>query len=111
MPGSVYVYLLGGCLCASVGQILFKFGATGREGIWLFVNPWVSVGLLFYGVGTLLWIYSLSKANLTFVYPFTTLTFILVYGYGVFVLREPASVKALAGAIMVLIGLFLVSTG
>jgi uncharacterized membrane protein len=47
---------------------------------------------------------------LTVVYPFTALTFVLVYLVGVFVLGEATSLKAMVGVAAVLLGLFLIST-
>ena len=75
-----------------------------------FVNAWLLAGLVAYALGTLLWIYALSKVRLTVVYPFTALTFVLVYLFGVLILHEPTTGKALAGVALVLGGLFLIST-
>jgi drug/metabolite transporter (DMT)-like permease len=104
------VVLLAGTLLAATGQLLFKIGASGREAVSSFVNSWLLAGLLSYALGTLLWIYALSKVRLTVVYPFTALTFVLVYLFGVLILHEPTSGKALAGVALVLGGLFLIST-
>jgi multidrug transporter EmrE-like cation transporter len=48
--------------------------------------------------------------RLTVAYPFTALTFVLVYLFGVLILREPATARALVGIGFVLAGLFLIST-
>jgi drug/metabolite transporter (DMT)-like permease len=109
MPISIVVLLLGGSVCAALGQILFKVGAADRVSLAEFVNVWILFGLLFYGVGTALWIYSLSKARLTVVYPFTALTFVLVYLSGVYLFHEPTTNLALAGVALVLAGLLLIA--
>jgi drug/metabolite transporter (DMT)-like permease len=110
MPLHIYIAVLTGALLAAVGQLLFKLGASGRDEILSFFNAWILVGILAYGAGTLLWIYSLSKAQLTFVYPFTALTFVLVYLFGIFILNEAISSKAMLGVTLILVGLFLIST-
>ena len=110
MTVQIYGLLLAGTVFAAVGQVLFKVGATGRDTLFDFVNVWIIVGLICYVFSTVCWIYSLSKAQLTLVYPFTALTFVLVYLVGVFVLGETTSVKALIGVSSVLVGLFLIST-
>lgn len=110
MTPRIYAYLLAGTLFAALGQVLFKVGATGRNALFDFVNAWIIAGLVSYALGTMLWIYSLSKAQLTIVYPFTALTFVLVYLVGVFVLGEATSLKAMVGVAAVLLGLFLIST-
>ena len=111
MNTRVVFCLAAGTICAAVGQILFKVGATGRETIASYVNLWIVTGFLAYAIGTMLWIYALSKAYLTTVYPFTALTFVFVYLFGVFVFDEPTTLKALAGVALILGGLFLISTG
>jgi uncharacterized membrane protein len=106
----VYALLFAGTVFAAFGQVLFKIGATGRDSLFDFINVWIIVGLTSYVISTVFWIYSLSKAQLTLVYPFTALTFVFVYLIGVFVLGETTSVKALIGVASVLAGLFLIST-
>jgi drug/metabolite transporter (DMT)-like permease len=110
MQARLLVLVLTGSLCAAGGQILFKLGATGRETLVSFVNGWIVLGLGLYAAGTVLWIYALSKAHLTVVYPFTALTFVIVYLFGSVLLGEPASAKALAGVALVLLGLFFIAT-
>jgi drug/metabolite transporter (DMT)-like permease len=110
MPPHIYVLLLAGTLFAALGQVLFKIGASGRDTIPSFFNQWILWGLIAYGVGTVLWIYVLSKAKLTLVYPFTALTFVLVYLIGVFFLNEQTTARALFGVALILGGLFLIST-
>jgi undecaprenyl phosphate-alpha-L-ara4N flippase subunit ArnE len=110
VTGYIYLLLLAGTILAALGQVLFKIGATGRDTLFDFVNIWIVVGLISYVFSTVFWIYSLSKAQLTLVYPFTALTFVFVYLVGVFILGEETSVKALIGVASVLVGLFLIST-
>jgi multidrug transporter EmrE-like cation transporter len=83
------VLLLLSVAGASLGQVLFKKGVilTGEvtfrgsllaELIRLIFNPVVFSGLVLYVVSTILWLAALSKTTLSFAYPFTALTFILV---------------------------------
>jgi drug/metabolite transporter (DMT)-like permease len=110
MRVSLISWLLGSVLLAALGQILFKIGATGQNTLREFVNLEILGGLLSYGIGTALWIISLSKAPLTAVYPFTALTFVIVYAAGVMYFGEATSIRALIGVVLILGGLFLVST-
>jgi drug/metabolite transporter (DMT)-like permease len=103
-----YILLSVGVLCAAAGQIAFKLGATGRTAPLEFVNIWIVGGLGLYGVGTLLWIWCLSRLPLTVVYPFTALTFVIVYVAGLLAFHEPVSLRALAGVGLVLGGLYLI---
>ena len=109
MSLQMILLLFVGTVFAATGQVLFKLGASGREIILSFFNIWILSGLLAYALGTLLWIYALAKIKLTVVYPFTALTFVLVYLFGILILHEPTTIKALVGVVLVLGGLFLIS--
>jgi drug/metabolite transporter (DMT)-like permease len=100
-----------GALCAAAGQVCFKLGATGRVALPEFLNTYIIVGLLLYVIGTLFWIAALSKAPLNAVYPFTALTFVLVLIFSAVVLREDLSLRALAGTVIVVVGLYFVYSG
>ena len=96
-------------LSAAAGQLLFKVGARGREH-WLdFVNIPITVGLLLYGIATLIWIYVLSYEKLVNVYAFTALTFVLVYVGGVMIIGEKLSIVGVVGVVLVLGGLYLIT--
>jgi len=110
MPLKIYLVLFAASVLGAVGQVFLKLGASGREHFTSFLNAWIFAGLVSYGLGTALWIYSLSKAKLTLVYPFTALTFVLVYVVGVTFLDESMSIRDLLGVALVLGGLFLIST-
>lgn len=93
---------------AASGQLLFKVGAKGRT-VWLdFFNMPIFLGLFFYGLATVLWIYVLSFEKLVNVYAFTALTFVLVYLGGILLLNESISIQAGTGIAAVLVGLYLI---
>ena len=94
---------------AAGGQLLLKVGATGRGQLGEFINLPVGVGLVLYGVGTVVWIYTLANEQLVQVYAFTALTFVLVYLAGVFFLGERLSWVGFIGVGFVLAGLFLIT--
>lgn len=97
-----------GALCAAVGQLSFKVGADGKQNLVDYFNIWIFLGLIFYGLGTVLWIYCLSKANLTFVYAFTGVTFALVYLLAGFFLGERLDVFGIFGTLLVVLGIGLI---
>ncbi len=96
----VVIALLGGAICAAAGQLLFAAGARGRTELLSFVNPRIAAGLGLYGLGTVFWIYSLSRARLIYVYPFTVLTFVLVYLSAILVLGERQTVPGPCGVVL-----------
>jgi drug/metabolite transporter (DMT)-like permease len=101
---------VAGTVCAAVGQMLFKMGASGRQSLLAFVNVWIVLGLLAYGASTAMWIYALSRAPLSLVYPFTALTFVMVYLGGVWWFGEVTSARALTGVGFILLGLYLITS-
>ncbi len=103
------IYLLLASILAAVGQILFKTGAQGRL-VWVeFINPALIAGLVCYGLSTLLWIYCLSRLPLRVVYPYTALTFVLVYLGAFLAFGERPGGRGLLGVALVLVGLFLIN--
>lgn len=105
---STYVLLMASTLLAAAGQLLFKTGASGRVALVDFVNVPVVAGLCLYAASTFLWIYSLSRLPLKNVYPFTALTFVLVYAGAILFIGERPSWRAFTGVVIVLGGHFLV---
>jgi drug/metabolite transporter (DMT)-like permease len=97
-------------LAAAGGQLLFKIGAQHRTQLAAFINAPILIGLLLYGVGTVLWIYALAREKLVVVYAFTVLTFAMVYLGSVLLLGETLTLKGCCGVALVLSGLFLLTT-
>lgn len=97
----------------SLGQLFLKFGANklqfSLQGI--FLNLPLFAGIIFYGVGAVLLIYSLKKANLSFIYPFVSLSFIWVSLLSYFFLNESPSFIQLLGIPCIIIGVSLIGGG
>jgi drug/metabolite transporter (DMT)-like permease len=94
---------------AAVGQILLKLGAEGRHQLTDFINAFIVGGLLFYGVGTAIWIYVLSSEKLMNVFAFTALTFVFVYVGSILIDGNGTTSAGLIGILLVLSGLYLLS--
>lgn len=110
MPVNPYVLVILGALFAATGQIFFKLGATGAAAVMDYVNVRIVTGLVLYGASTVLWIVALSKLPLSRVYPFTVLTFVIVYTASFVVLGEKLTGPVLIGALLVLAGLIVITT-
>ena len=111
MRGSTLAILILGSVCAAAGTILLKVGATGRVNPWAFVNVYICSGLVFYALGAGFWIYAMSTQTLISVYPFTVLSFMLVYLSGIVLLGELPSGSAIIGVAFILVGLYLIARG
>jgi len=115
----VWLLLISVC-SATLGQIFFKKGVflTGEitltesvigELIRLVLNPFIFSGLAFYGVSTILWLMALSKTSLSFVYPFTSLVFVLVMLSARVIFLEPVPTLRYVGIAVICVGFLLSS--
>ncbi|MBU1110057.1 EamA family transporter [Patescibacteria group bacterium] len=101
-----------------LGQLLMKHGVTQlgevSGGAVPFLlkavfSPWVLAGLFGYGVGTLLWLLILSKADVSYAYPMLSLgyVFLLIFA-GVF-LGEQVTPVRIAGVLLIVVGVILIT--
>lgn len=101
---------LAAALCVlgtATGQLLFKAAAhlfsAASKVTWQ--GAAVLVGaLVLYAASTLLWIWVLTRVDLSRVYPLMALSFILVPVGNTLIYRTPLAPQAVAGALVVLAG-------
>lgn len=97
----------------SLGQLFLKLGANrlqfSLQGV--FLNVHLIFGIIFYGVGAILLIYSLKKANLSFVYPFVSLSFIWVSLLSYFFLNESMAFIQFLGIPCIILGVSFIGGG
>lgn len=110
MKPEIGALAVAGAVFAALGQVSFKWGAEGRQGLLEFINPAILLGLLLYMAGTLLWVRALAAVPLTVLYPFAALTYVLVNVFAVTMLGEQLTPRVVAGTGLVLLGLFLVAS-
>ncbi len=108
---SVLAALIAGSLCAAAGTFLLKLGATGNFGLIAFINPRILSGLALYGLGSILWIYGMSRAPLSVVYPFNALTFVIVIASAYMFLGERVTLAGLCGSGLILTGIGCIAWG
>ena len=90
---------------AQGGELRFDAGAlTAIATSWL-----VLAGLALFGVSAVLWIFALSKASLSFAYPFAALGYVLIVGFSVFVLHESVPPLRWLGVAFICAGIVLVA--
>jgi uncharacterized membrane protein len=62
-----------------------------------------------YGLSTIFWLIALSKKDLSFVYPFISLTYVLVLVLSSLVLKEDIGINKLAGTLIIMFGLVIIA--
>jgi drug/metabolite transporter (DMT)-like permease len=115
------IYILVSVLMGAIGQILLKKGMTTMGPITLSLgqlpttlwrmatNPFVIIGLLIYVGGTVFWLSALSRVDLSYAYPFASLSYIVMLAAGWFLFDEHISAMRILGTLVVAIGVFLIS--
>ena len=101
-------------LLSSSGLVLFKIGTFGT-GFSLFgfnITIKMIVGIFFYGISFLLWMYIVSKINLTIAMPFSVaLVNTLVVVESCLFLKEKISVMQGLGIFIIIFGVIMITIG
>ncbi len=117
---NVIIIILIGIFFASAGQILWKMGMSGigpltslsmTSAFVVALNPWVFGGIICYGLSTIFWLIALSQADLSFVYPFIALTFVIIFIASYFIFHENMSFQRILGASVIITGIIILVRG
>lgn len=113
--------IIGTVFLSACAQLLFKLGVTAlttNQGLFdnglqsiikALFSPLIFIGLVVYGISVIVWLWVLSKVDLSLAYPFVGLSFIMTLLFGVFVLNEPVNISRIAGTICITIGCIFVA--
>lgn len=86
-----------------------RFGLDAASIRALLAQPFVWGGLALFGVSALVWLAVLSRASLSFAYPFASLTYVLILLFDAFVLDERVPPLRWGGVACIALGIFLIS--
>ncbi len=115
------VYILISVVGGAAGQVLLKKGMSDMGPltisasqifnlIWrMATNPYVVIGLAVYMFGTLFWLVALSRVQLSFAYPFASLSYGLMLLASWQLFREDISLLRVVGTIVIVAGVLLIS--
>lgn len=108
---SNYILILISVLLATFGQILLKKGVIFNADILTILrNYLIWTGLSCYFLSALLWIKALSRMELSRVYPFTFLTYVLVMSGSYFLFGEKINpINLLIGSILIISGIIILN--
>jgi drug/metabolite transporter (DMT)-like permease len=85
------------------------FGFNGVSMKALVSQPFVWGGLVLFGLSAMVWLVVLSRASLSFAYPFAALTYVMILLFDHFVLEEQVPALRWAGVACIGLGIFLIS--
>jgi len=102
----------------AAGQILFKLAARDLKGATIadaltqgMTSVPLVIGVIVYGLTTILWVLVLRDNDLSRAYPFVALTLILVPLAGVIFFGETLSLSLLTGGALIVAGVIIISVG
>lgn len=72
-------------------------------------NIFVIGGLSLYVIGTFIWLILLSRLDLSFLYPFGALQYMLIFIVSFLVFGENIKPARIAGALIILVGIYIIS--
>ncbi|MCD6310551.1 MAG: EamA family transporter [Candidatus Eremiobacteraeota bacterium] len=116
-----YLFVLGTVIFTVIAQILVKIAMSGRgplpgnprDAILYTISAaldWhVIIALLLGFTGFLLYLAALSRLELSYIYPFMGLSFVLVALYSSIVFQEHVNIVRWTGIAMIVLGIILVS--
>ncbi len=117
------VYILISVLGGAVGQLLLKRGMNTMGPLTLSVsdiftillkmasNPFVIIGLMVYVASTVFWLTALSRVDLSYAYPFASLSYVIMLVASWQIFHENISPLRLLGTFVIAMGVFIVSRG
>ena len=72
------------------------------------LSPLIWLGLIIYGLSVGLWLWVLSKVDLSVAYPFVGVSFLVTMAFGAFLLQENVGPMRIVGTILIAAGCVLV---
>lgn len=117
----VYVFILTAVAATVMGQLVLKYAISRygeipnniREGLRFLVrallNPLVILCFAFGFIAALAWIAAVSKSDLSFAYPFVSLSYPLVLLFASLLLKESVPVMRWIGILIIMFGIFVIS--
>ena len=110
MKSSGYLLLFLSLSLLVVGQFLGKSGSKylsiSSPSVQMFLNPYIVGAFLLTFAYGLVWILVLKRMDLSFAYPLTSLSFVLIPLISHFFLGEQLTLVKIVGALFILFGVF-----
>ena len=96
----------------SIGQLYFKQGANNLQFDikLLLTNYHLIAGVAVYALSTVLYVFALSKGNLSILYPIIATSYIWTLIFSKVFLKEPVGLNSWLGVAFILVGVALIAT-
>lgn len=114
---SPFVFIAFSTIFGIAGQLMLKRG-MGRMGgtagmknliLKMVTSPWVVGGLIVYALGVVNWLLALSHLELSYAYPFASLSYIGIIIGSYFIFKERITMMRIAGIAVIIAGVLITS--
>lgn len=109
----IYLLFILYVICASSGLVLFKLGSLQTGGLNVFgisITIKMIIGIICYGISFLLWLYIVSKINLTIAMPLSVaLVNTLVIIESCLLLKEKLTITQAIGIFIIIVGVIVMT--
>jgi len=117
---SNFIFIISSVLLNALAQILLKAGMKQfgnidlknniiNTSISIALNPYIITGFVSYGISILLWLWVLSKVDVSLAYPFQALGYIVVTILAWLIFQENISFTRIMALIFITIGLIILA--
>jgi len=116
-----YIFILGTILFTVYGQLILKWRITSYGSLpdggldkllflfKLLLDPLILSGFISAFVASIFWMAAMTKFNISFAYPFMSLSYVLVFIFSVFLFKEPVTAYKVVGLAFVVVGIIISS--
>jgi len=112
----ILTFILLPIILTVVGEFLLKVSVTdltiGFNLVSLLAivsNPGIMIGVSFVIISAILWIVGMSKFQLSFMYPFLSLNYVIIIVGSEFFLKEDVNINRYISILLIIIGLVIIS--
>ena len=122
-----FIYLFSSIIAGIASQLLIKWRVTGHiitllpmpNGILhkifflikVLFDPFIFLACIFTLIAGLLWMATMTKMEISYAYPFTTLGFIAVLLLSVWLFGESINIYKIVGCLVIIVGVIITSRG
>lgn len=115
----IIIFILASVILSVAGQLALKMGVSklgskpsaGFLLMNMYKQPLIIGGLSLYALSAVIWIYVLSKTDLSFAYPFLALNFVGIMFVSWMFLNEAINLPRIIGSMVIVVGVLIISRG
>ena len=105
------------------GQVLWKLAIDKNGGLInsdstniqnilnLLLSPYMLCGVVIYMCATVFWMYLLGEYEYSFIYPMSSMTFVMSLFFASYVFDEEITLYKIIGVLVIMLGVFIVTKG